>query len=159
MFNNRTDLAKAFYGTTLELGVAGGSFSRVIASNPEVKKHYAIDRWADHHDLLEYKRACEFLLPTKSVVLRMTFKEALALFDDEFFDAIYIDGYAHTGQNEGETLNDWWPKLKTGGIFSGHDYHKDFPKTIEQVNLFAQKHEKQINLTGEIKYPSWYFQK
>ena len=156
---NRGDLADSFSGVTLELGVAGGSFSRRIALAPNCKKHYAIDRWTDHHDLPEYKRALELLFGTKTVVLRSEFDVALQLFPDQFFDVIYIDGYAHTGQNDGKTLINWWPKLKDGGIFSGHDYHKSFPKTIIEVDKFAASVSKQIFLTDEEKYPSWYFQK
>ncbi len=35
----------------------------------------------------------------RSTVLRATFAEALALFPDEYFDLVYLDGYAHTGND------------------------------------------------------------
>ena len=54
--------------------------------------------------------------------LRGTFESHVNSFDDETFDFIFIDGYANSGQENGKTLDDWWPKLKPGGIFSGHDY-------------------------------------
>ncbi len=72
------------------------------------------------------------------------------------FDFIYIDGYAHTGQDNGTILKDWWPKLKSGGMFAGHDYCKQFPKTIEEVNKFATRHQLKLNFTKEEKYTSWY---
>jgi hypothetical protein len=46
------------------------------------------------------------------VLLRMSFDEAAELFDDEFFDFIYFDGYAHTGEEGGKTFSDWYQKLK-----------------------------------------------
>ena len=87
----------------------------------------------------------------------------LDLFEDETFDFIYVDGYAHTGENEGQTLHDWWPKLKRGGMFTGDDYHEDWPKVVYHVNEFCRIKELNINIydykyKDEIysKYPSWY---
>lgn len=42
-------------------------------------------------------------------------------FDDVYFDVIYIDA-DHTYEGIKRDLLDWWPKLKIGGVFSGHDY-------------------------------------
>ena len=42
----------------------------------------------------------------------MTFDDAIDLFEDQFFDFIYIDGFAHTGEEGGETLIKWYRKLK-----------------------------------------------
>lgn len=88
----------------------------------------------------------------------MDFELAIDLFPNEYFDFIYIDGYAHTGQNEGKTLRQWYPKLKSGGIFSGHDYcAQRWPKTFNQVNQFLKEElNYQINFTEENIDPSWY---
>ena len=93
----------------------------------------------------------------------MRFDEALSLFPDEYFDFIYIDGYAHTGQDNGKTLTDWWPKLKKGGVFSGDDYHSDWPNTMRVVNEFTAQNNLKLNIfkfTAEkgrwSNYPSWY---
>ena len=45
-------------------------------------------------------------------------------FEDGYFDFIYIDA-AHDYQSVKEDVEAWWPKLKEGGIFSGHDYFPD----------------------------------
>lgn len=92
------------------------------------------------------------------MVLRLTFDQAVAIFPDSFFDVVYIDGYAHTGQDDGKTLRDWWPKLKVGGLFSGHDYHPKFPKTVKHVDDFCKKAGAALSLTDD-EYPSWYFRK
>ena len=76
---------------------------------------------------------------------------------DKEYDFIYIDGYAHTGQEEGDTLEGWWPKLKQGGIFAGHDYDiKRWPLTVAAVDSFSTSVDKKINLTQENQDKSWY---
>lgn len=47
--------------------------------------------------------------------------EAAAQFDDETFDFIFIDGN-HYYNYVYEDIFNWFPKLKKGGIISGHDY-------------------------------------
>jgi len=42
-------------------------------------------------------------------------------FPDEFFDFIFIDA-DHTYEGVSRDLVDWWPKIKKGGAFTGHDY-------------------------------------
>lgn len=31
----------------------------------------------------------------------------------QMFDFVYIDGYAHTGEENGKTIIDWWRKVRT----------------------------------------------
>ena len=167
----RTELAQQlFRGTGAELGVASGKFSAVILAEDRVRRLYSIDRWNDHHGVKEYFAASLLLSktaqetgstiydepPNVSIVLRMTFAEACPLFPAEHFDFLYIDGYAHTGQEGGQTLRDWWPKLKPGGIFAGHDYHPTFQPTIDAVDAFVREHGLELNLTTEDALPSWW---
>ena len=143
----------------VELGVAQGYFSESLLENSNLKILFSIDRWTDHHDYDEYLVAKEKLSKYngRSVILKLKFKDAVKLFDDEIFDFIYIDGYAHTGQDNGIILKDWWPKLKPNGIFAGHDYCiKTYPKTVEQVDKFATRHQLKLNFTKEKEYTSWY---
>lgn len=150
----------------IELGVAEGVFSQMVLSSYPVKHWYGVDMWCDgKHDVNEYKRALNRLWPyqDRNTILKMTFKEALPLFSNEFFDIIYIDGYAHTGQDNGQTLRDWWPKLKPGGVFSGDDYDSSWPKTVSQVNTFCESvgkkpciHNFDATPGPWSRYPSWY---
>jgi len=158
----RQDLARLlFHGTGAELGVAAGAFSACMLESSGITTLYAIDRWTDHHDLREYFKACHQLrrLAGAAFVLRMTFAEACPLFPAEHFDFLYIDGYAHTGQEGGQTLHDWWPKLKPGGIFAGHDYSPQYPLTMQAVDQFAAAHGLTLHLTTEDKLPSWWCHK
>lgn len=47
--------------------------------------------------------------------------EASKKFSDEYFDFVYLDA-DHTYEGVMEDLISWWPKVKKGGILSGHDY-------------------------------------
>jgi hypothetical protein len=96
----------------------------------------------------------------------MYFSDAIAHFPDSFFDFIYIDAYAHEGQQGGKLLDDWWPKLKTGGIFSGHDYDPAWPLTVAAVNAFAKKTGRRVTVfpgvtthNREDAYASWFIRK
>ena len=109
-----------------ELGVDWGSFSNFILGNTKCAKLHSIDRWAGDrgHDDKQEKDARGLLgkYGDRSEVVKATFEEAKSLYEDGTFDFIYIDGYAHTGQECGKTLSEWWSKVKPGGVFAGHDY-------------------------------------
>lgn len=164
----RGDIARLvrYRGIGVELGVAEGMFSETLLKTGRFSHLFSVDRWAHDrgHDTDEYKRALSRLLPYKSknTILRMSFDEAVDLFPDEYFDFIYIDGYAHTGQEEGVTLKQWWPKVKKGGVFAGDDYIEGFEKVVSAVDEFSYK----INRNPYVlkptvieniwsKYPSW----
>lgn len=147
----------------VELGVADGYFSKQLLSTSNMKLLYSIDRWAGDrgHDIDQYKKAIKNLKQfyNRNSIIKLSFTEALDIFPDGHFDFIYIDGYAHTGQDDGKTLSDWWPKLKLGGVFSGHDYDKKFPIMIKTVDSFIESINNsvyQINIIEEKPYNSWY---
>ena len=149
-------------GIAVELGVARGIFSELILKTYPNMTLYSIDRWAGDrgHDDEEFQVAEALLRPyPHSSIIRATFQFTVPQFDDGELDWIFIDGYAHTGQDDGQTLRDWWPKVKVGGIFSGHDYTERWPKTIKQVDKFAKELGVKIFLTDSEEYISWYWKK
>lgn len=167
-FPDRLALAKAlFAGEGAELGVAGGSYSdEILRHCPAVTLLWSIDRWSDHHNVLEYWSAADRLAVhgARSRVRRCTFTEASMMIPDEALDWCYVDGYAHSGQDGGQTLEEWWPKIRPGGILAGHDYHPDWPATVAAVEAFVDRHTLKMGFSNEYakdrgEWPSWWVRK
>jgi len=151
----------------IELGVAEGVFAERVLSNSDIDFLYGVDMYAGDrgHDIDQYKRALArlSLFRGRSALLHMRFDQALSLFADETFDFIYVDGYAHTGEEDGATFRDWWPKLKRGGVLAGDDYDPAWPDVVRHVDAFLTAR----GCTGYIipsvekdvaycKYPTWF---
>jgi len=61
------------------------------------------------------------LAPYNCHMIRKTSMEALADFEDESLDFVYIDGN-HGFKYVTEDIFEWSKKVKKGGVISGHDY-------------------------------------
>lgn len=86
---------------------------------------------------------------------KKTSDEAVVDFADESMDFIFIDGL-HTYEQVTKDCNNYYPKLKKGGLFCGHDFSAI--KGVNQaINEFAQK----IGLThlNIMKQDVWYWHK
>lgn len=117
-----------------EVGVrTGGYFDTLLTEN--VSKAYGVDIWRstsltgqndnlyDQNTLdYQYREVFKKYRNDARVKLIREFSvNAASFFEDEYFDFIYIDA-DHTYKAVTEDLNAWFPKLKKGGILSGHDY-------------------------------------
>ena len=165
-FDSRHDVVKLVKpnGVGIELGTAGGDFSKRVLEISDLEFLYTVDRFDP--DAGRYKVAMENLLPcrSRSAIIKMPFSDATQLFNDRYFDWIYIDGYAHTGEEGGQTFVDWWPKIRSGGIFSGDDYDRgNWPLVVENLNQFAEKVKRDIYVIDcepgqhwASKNPTWF---
>lgn len=90
---------------------------------------------------------------------KMSSKEASRLFLGGSLDWVYIDAN-HTYEAVREDIDLWLPKVKLGGIISGHDYDPDQNNThIKEygVNQAVNEAFGDIKgLTGELHYKSWF---
>jgi len=155
----------------LEVGVDTGQLSERFIKLDHFSSFHSVDKWDDQaHSERQYWAVTEKLMNyPRSRVWRMTAQRFASLVPNEMFGFIYIDCYAHTGQNDGEVLDVLWPKLATGGIFSGDDYdNAAWPKTVAAVDRFAAKHRRSINVNdgfirdGQFpmdRHPSWWVRK
>jgi len=139
------------FGSSVECGVDNGYFSDFLLSKSSITTLYSVDMWAGdkHHDAAQYFAALTLLRKhsDRSIALRMTFNEALDIFDNGFFDFVYMDGYASQGSGGKKMLDMWWKKLKKGGIMAGHDYDPHWPKTVNAVHTFARQNKLEFHLT------------
>jgi FkbM family methyltransferase len=150
----------------VELGVAAGGFSERLLNYPHVGYLYSIDMWAGDrgHGVEQYREAIARLSPyrDRNTTMRMRFDEALGLFTDESFDFIYVDGYAHDGELNGQTFSDWFPKLKRGGIIAGDDYAPDWPLVVAAVDAFCAQSGLELHVidchedSWNSMYPTWF---
>lgn len=166
----RHDVAHELHGNRnlgIELGVAEGVFSKRMVESKRFTTFYGVDLYGDIHDTGEYIRALQHLGIDEGryKLLRMDFESALKIFPDCYFDFIYIDGFAHTGEEGGKTIIDWFEKLKDGGILAGDDYHDDWPLVKWAVNHFVQQTDSDLHVTGQnekekwCQYPTWFLKK
>lgn len=85
--------------------------------------------------------------------------DASKLFEDEYFDWVYIDA-DHAYEAVKEDIIHWLPKLKTGGVISGHDFDPD-PNDVNFKMYGVEKAVREFfkddfELTSESYYKSWY---
>ena len=166
----RHEITKLLSGTEnvgAELGVAKGIFSKRMIESGKFTKFYGVDLYEDIHNTDEYISTLKFLDHKNPIysLLRMDFDSALKLFDDNFFDFVYVDGFAHTGEEGGKTLIDWLAKVKVGGFLAGDDYDSNWPLVVWAVNHLASELGVRVGVTSRkedtdyCKYPSWWIQK
>jgi predicted O-methyltransferase YrrM len=78
----------------------------------------------------------------------MTSEEAAKQFPDESIDFVFIDG-DHSYEGCAKDIDLWYPKLKEGGLLSGHDYRDGRNYGVKQaVHEFAAREGTQFR-TGE----------
>jgi len=127
--------------TVVEIGSFVGESTRVFAMNFE--KVISIDPW-DNTDGKRFKTnmsevEAQFDLMRKDFPnikkMKMTGDSAVQFFEDESIDMIYIDAL-HTYEAVRQDLLNWAPKVKKGGIISGHNYQESFPGVMKAVNEF-----------------------
>jgi len=167
----RDDLADAFgkldfkYGA--EIGVRKGHFSIKLLKAMGNGKLILVDPWRAYEKKSDkvvegfyqsmLRRLSEF--ENNIIIKRMTSMDAVKDVEDESLDFVYIDGM-HDFDNVAMDLINWSPKVKKGGVVSGHDYCNG-PNfgVIDAVNSYTRCHNiKTWYITTEV-IASWFFVK
>lgn len=120
----------------VEVGVLFGEFSEVLLKTYNGKV-FMVDPWINQspNDYLDgcnsvnmhaasirvLKMAQKY--PMKAYPLKMFSHEALQSFSDGSLSCVYIDGN-HAYDWVVKDLENWWPKVRPGGIFGGHDFYE-----------------------------------
>ena len=133
------------------LGRSAAYMATEIANSAKNIKFFCVDTWegsAEHkaRGITEQRNLyVEFLTniqPVQNFITpyRMMSHEAALLFADESLDFIFIDA-SHDYENVMIDLKSWYPKVKRGGAFAGHDYPawSGVKKAVDE--FFTDKHE------------------
>lgn len=170
--------------TGCEIGVDKGEFSKHLLSKTSLKDLYCIDPWIDDFgsdyrpgffDKDGNNRKLEAANNLKEFgdrvnIIQSTSKEASKLFDKNSIDFVYIDG-DHSLEGIYTDIYSWTPKVKLGGIVSGHDYKngsgsgmKDYFGNQLNYNVktvlddFCKRYGFKLKIVGG-RILSWYFVK
>jgi hypothetical protein len=83
-----------------------------------------------------YKEFIKNISPISDIItpIRMKSLDAAKLYEDESIDVVFIDA-SHRYEDVREDLIAWYPKVKKGGIFSGHDY-PSWPEVVRAVDEY-----------------------
>lgn len=121
--NSRRSLSKLLCnefpnGVGCEVGVMAGDHAKILLGHGKPKILYLIDLWEHqpHLDLCKERfegANVEFIQEDSAT--------ALATFEDDFFDWIYVDA-DHLYDSVKRDLKAALPKIKNGGILCGHDF-------------------------------------
>ena len=130
-----TDLIDHYgYKYCAEVGVFRGQFSKRLLDNSKLSVLYCIDSWEQGQQRARqtagenYQEARKVLryYGDRVEIMKMSSMSAAQRFKPGFFDFVYLDADHEYGAVKAD-LFAWWPLVRSGGCFAGHDY-KDQPK-------------------------------
>jgi len=169
---------KGLNGIGVEVGVLKGDFSNHILNGWHGEKLYSIDAWRHIDGFIDvtnggpdmhiqtFTKSFEnlYVHGDRSVIIRELSVAASKLFQDDSLDFVFLDA-AHDYENIKKDLEAWYPKIKKGGIFCGHDYLDSDPTAANNsefgvksaVDEFAKAKGHEVNVTPEPLYPTWWF--
>lgn len=162
-----------------EIGVSWGeTLLFMLQECPNIEKMVAIDNFQPYEDYigtmgtefegtpawvttpLNMKRVhdtCMDNIAASNQAHRIDFiinnsEDVVGDFDDGYFDYIFLDAYLTYEQTKRD-LEQWYPKVRDGGLFSGHDWHG--AEVQKAVNEFRE--ENNIKETLRIVHDGCWF--
>lgn len=129
----------------VEIGTHRGVYAEEILKRWDGQL-FCVDPWQDNLNgygtqgcserprKMDYDETLARLKPyePRFTLLRMTSEEAAGQFDDLCLDGVYIDGN-HMREYVRQDIEVWWPKVRHGGVLSGHDLNGDWADHVAPV--------------------------
>lgn len=154
--------------TGLEIGICKGENIVHFLENlhTHIEKFHCIDPYLPYMDWIgpvtqetvnEHKRiAIENFIPWSDFITMniSTSDEMCSKYENETFDWIFIDG-DHSYQATRNDIRNYYSKVKSGGIFAGHDFN--LPEVSKAVIEFCQEIGIREIKTTEVNV--WYWKK
>ena len=142
----------------MEVGVFQAFSFCTLLQLPNIKELHGVDHWQSLNDYLGSTDGSPTYILTqekanmskayaetaiqhnensdKAILHHMNSNDCAMLFPDEHFDFIFLDAYL-THEQAINDLEVWYPKIKKGGLFTGHDYNS--PEIYNAVDNFRSK--------------------
>lgn len=149
----------------VEIGVHKGYFSETLCKANPALLLVSVDIWQRPQI---YDEAIERLKAYRCLPLRTESVKAASMFADGFFDFVYIDG-DHEYNSVMADIKAWQPKVRVGGIVSGHDYRVSREtataarcEVVKAVDEYVHQHcIDPLFVIGESlrAWPSWFWVK
>jgi hypothetical protein len=173
----------ALLGVGAEVGVAEGTFSSQILESWKGRQLFLIDCWEqqqtdyrdaanqnpEEHARRRAKVASLCQRDPRAQMLPGFSPDAARNFADESLDFVYLDAN-HSYLAVRADLEAWYPKVKVGGLFAGHDYldgYVGFATDVQGGTLFGVKTavdelarslgQAAAFTLGDEPYRSWFF--
>jgi hypothetical protein len=163
-----TMLAEAgLVGKLAEIGVDTGEYSKKFIDVGNYNMFFLVDSWrhvnpndysSAEFDYRMLKTIMRTIEDSRVTVVRMESLSFADIVPNFFFDFVYIDAM-HDEENAYNDMMAWYPKVRGGGVFAGHDYSEDSPvkKALDKFMLGVKGNYRVT--TDDGPYLSWYFQK
>jgi predicted O-methyltransferase YrrM len=135
----------------VEIGSYAGESTLLFLKSGKIKKLYSIDPWKHETAVFAEKVFDETTKNYNVVKLKTTIDGALKYLPQEI-DFVYIDG-DHSYNSVKNDIIKIIPKIKKGGIISGHDYAERYrDRVVKAVNELLRKPDKIYKDTSWIIY-------
>lgn len=132
-----------------EIGVLGGQHAEKMLENLNIKKLYLIDSYEKYEDYKEDNSYNKLIKSEKEARNRLKKYREKIIWIKEYsndcikkipngIDFLYIDGNHYSPYIDNDIKN-YYPKVREGGIISGHDYALRCPDVMDAVFNLAKK--------------------
>lgn len=153
------------YVGAVEIGVDRAEFAQGFLSRWYGEDYFGVDDYAPYPEM-PWNREADFHMAVtrlerharRAKLLRCTSEQAakaLEGYGRREFDFVYVDG-AHDYDSVIRDIATWWPRVREGGIFAGHDYDDEHKGVRDAVDHFASEGGLTVYLTHERALASWY---
>lgn len=168
---------KRLLGCGVEVGVKQGDFSHAVLETWKGRHLISVDPWlqAPPREYLDvanlpqaeqeefYQQTLRRLVPflERSTIWRMTGAQAAGRLPHHSLDFVYLDA-RHDQESVLQDLQDWFEKVRPGGVLAGHDYlDGSFPEgefgVRSAVDAFFAARALRVGATfADPPWPSWF---
>lgn len=131
----------------------------IINSGKNIKLD-CVDTWLGAPELMQedvivngtlYSDFIRNIEPLKDIIkpIRLTSTQASHLYEDESLDFVFLDA-DHTKEGIEADIICWFPKVKKGGVFAGHDW--DYPVIKKALNNYFGEENIEVRLPNTWVY-------